>query len=275
MQERITRPKGVLEELFNRILASGEELLIALPNKGRDTTLAAFELWDQQAKTLLAGAFTGPGPYQAYPMEFPKSYFTGSTSISEDKERIRRAFDLRLGALRAIRDLLSLYEEPSDMLLASQEHPASRTSTTVFIVHGHSDGPKQQVARFLEKGTNAQPIILHEQPKRGRVIIESLEEYAATAAFAIVLLTGDDRGGLAGSHETQLRGRQNVVFELGFFIGALGRSRVAVLYENAVELPSDTNGILYTVLDSQGAWMLSLGRELRAAGFAVDLNLTI
>ena len=70
----------------------------------------------------------------------------------------------------------------------------------------------------------------------------------------------------------QGRARQNVVFELGFFIGALGRSRVAVLYEDGVELPSDMNGILYTILDAQGAWRIGLGRELRAAGFAVDLN---
>jgi len=87
-----------------------------------------------------------------------------------------------------------------------------------------------------------------------------------------VLLTADDYGGIKGSPESNARARQNVVFEPGFFIGALGRSRVAVLYEETVELPSDMNGILYTTLDSQGAWQLSLGRELRAAGFAVDLN---
>src|SRR6266704_784967 len=75
--------------------------------------------------------------------------------------------------------------------------------------------------------------------KRGQVIIESLEAFAATAAFAVVLLTGDDYGGIKGSPESNARARQNVVFELGFFIGALGRSRVAVLYEETVELPSD------------------------------------
>ena len=116
-------------------------------------------------------------------------------------------------------------------------------------------------------------VVLHEQAKRGLAIIEQLEEYAATAAFAIVLLTADDHGGVMGSGEDRARARQNVVFELGFFIGALGRSRVAVLYEEGVELPSDMSGILYTVLDSHGAWKIGLGRELRTAGFAVDLNL--
>jgi predicted nucleotide-binding protein len=275
MTEQLTRPKSVLEDLLNRTITSGEELRREVPQKGRDASIDALEVWDQQALTLLEGAFTGPDPYRIYPREFQKPYFNGTSTFQGDKTRIAEGFDSRLAALRSIRDLLDLYEEPSDTILAGQEHPASRTSTTVFIVHGRSEGPKQQVARFLERATNAQPIILHEQPKLGRVIIETLERYAATAAFAIVLLTADDRGGLAGAQESQLRARQNVVFELGFFIGALGRSRVAVLYEEAVELPSDMNGILYTVLDSQGAWKLGLGRELRAAGFAVDLNLTI
>ena len=273
MTERLTRPKDVLEELFYRTIASGEGLLNKIGEKGRDSSIAALEVWDQQTKALLSGAFTGPDPYRAYPAELQKSYLTGTSTIDGDKGRIIEALDSRLRVLRSIRDLLSLYAEPSDTILAGHEHPASRMATTVFIVHGHSEGPKQQVARFLEQATNAQPIILHEQPKLGRAIIESLETYAATAAFAVVLLTGDDIGGLAGSQEVQSRARQNVVFELGFFIGALGRSRVAVLYEEGVELPSDMNGILYTVLDSEGAWKLSLGRELRATEFAVDLNL--
>ena len=90
--------------------------------------------------------------------------------------------------------------------------------------------------------------------------------------FAVVLLTADDEGVARMSRERYLRARQNVVFELGMFIGRLGRSKVAVLYEHGVELPSDVNGILYTPLDSAGAWKLSLARELLAAGIAVDLN---
>jgi predicted nucleotide-binding protein len=62
------------------------------------------------------------------------------------------------------------------------------------------------------------------------------------------------------------------VFELGFYVGSLGRSRVAVLYEEGVELPSDMNGVLYTPLDGGGAWKPELATELRAAGIEVDLN---
>jgi predicted nucleotide-binding protein len=276
MPEKLTRPRAVLEETFERIMVSGIKLRegLALEDKAQNRYIAIIKLtqWDENVRALLEGAFTGSGPTSLYPTEINTSYLSSASSFTGDIERVQDAFGTRLEALASIRDMLGVYEEPSEAILAGHEHPVPCSSTAVFIVHGHSGGPKEQVARFLEQATNTQPVILHEQARRGQTIIESLEAFAATAAFAIVLLTGDDRGGLAGSQESHSRARQNVVFELGFFIGALGRSRVAMLYEEAVELPSDMNGILYTTLDSQGAWKQSLGRELRAAGFTVDLN---
>ena len=71
------------------------------------------------------------------------------------------------------------------------------------------------------------------------------------------------------------RARQNVVFEMGFFFGALGRERVAVLYEEGVELPSDVDGLVYILLDRSGAWKTAVSREITAAGFQVDLKALI
>ena len=142
----------------------------------------------------------------------------------------------------------------------------------VFIVHGHHEALKQQVARTVDRLTGAAPIILHEQPDGGRTIIEKFETYAGDVGFAVVLLTADDRGGSASTDELRARARQNVVFELGYFIGRLGRSRVTVLYEGGVELPSDMSGVLYTPADDAGAWHLKLAREMKAAGIPVDLN---
>ena len=91
----------------------------------------------------------------------------------------------------------------------------------------------------------------------------------------MVLLTGDDEGRKQDDGELQPRGRQNVVFELGFFIGTPGRDHTAILYEPGVELPSDLRGLLYIELDAQGAWKLTLAKELKAAGINVDLNKAI
>lgn len=85
-----------------------------------------------------------------------------------------------------------------------------------------------------------------------------------------MLLTGDDEGGIRSSDNLNLRGRQNVIFELGFFFGKLGRKRVAVLLESNVEKPSDIDGLVYISLDKAGAWKYSLAKELEAASIPVD-----
>lgn len=141
----------------------------------------------------------------------------------------------------------------------------------VFIVHGRDQGTKEQVARFLEK-LALRPVILHEQPSQGRTIIEKFEDYS-DVAYAVVLLTPDDVGKLVSEETEPLpRARQNVVFELGFFIGKLSRKRVCALYQEDIELPSDFKGVVYVPLDKGGAWKLSLVRELKAAGLEVDLD---
>jgi Predicted nucleotide-binding protein containing TIR-like domain len=96
----------------------------------------------------------------------------------------------------------------------------------IFIVHGHDDGPKYAVTRFVER-LGFEAIILHEQASQGRTVIEKIEAHA-DVGFAIVLLTPDDFGGAKGE-EPKSRARQNVILELGFFVGKLTRSRVCAL----------------------------------------------
>ena len=145
-------------------------------------------------------------------------------------------------------------------------------SNRVFVVHGRDEAAKQTVARYLE-GLELEPIILQEQPNEGRTIIEKFEEESQTVGFAVVLGTPDDVGALASEPDNQqLRMRQNVVFELGYFAAALGRNRVCVLLKGDVERPSDYDGVIYIPFDDGEGWKLTLGRELRAGGFAVDLN---
>ena len=82
----------------------------------------------------------------------------------------------------------------------TQEHPAQprefiekTQSREVFIVHGHQHGAKEEVARFVEK-LGFKAVILHEQPNLGRTLFEKLKDHAEVA-YAVILLTGDDRGG--------------------------------------------------------------------------------
>jgi predicted nucleotide-binding protein len=145
-------------------------------------------------------------------------------------------------------------------------------SNRVFIVHGHNEAVKQIVARIVEK-LDLEPIILHEQPNKGDTIIEKFIKYS-DVNFAVVLLTADDVGAKNSGANVVLnpRARQNVILELGYFIGKLGRSKVCAIYEDGVEIPSDYQGVLFVKFDDGGNWKFSLAKELKAAGFDVDMN---
>jgi predicted nucleotide-binding protein len=140
----------------------------------------------------------------------------------------------------------------------------------IFIVHGHDDRTKLEVARTLEQ-LGLKPIILHEQPNEGRTIIEKFELHS-NVNFAVVIMTADDLGKVKTGDEEAYRARQNVILEMGYFIGKLGRSKVFPLYEEGVELPSDLYGLLYNPLDGPGTWKFKLVKELKAAGYDVDAN---
>jgi hypothetical protein len=155
------------------------------------------------------------------------------------------------------------------------EKPHSKElSKDIFIVHGHDDAMKISVARIVEKlGLN--PIILHEKPSKGRTIIEKFTDYS-NVTFAIILLSPDDMGydKKVGQGEAKYRARQNVIFELGYFLGKLGRTRVLALFreEKDFEIPSDYSGVLFVPFTDTGRWQIELVKELKACGYNVDAN---
>lgn len=168
-------------------------------------------------------------------------------------------------------ELLLFSVEPvsdAEVPAASEVGADGSSQPTIFLVHGHDDRAKSEVARFIEKLGGA-VVILHEQANRGRTLIEKFEQESSGASFAVVLLTADDIGGAIDDVQEK-RARQNVVFELGYFVGALGRSRVAALLEEGVEKPGDYDGVAWIPL--LGDWRLGLAKEMRAAGLPVDMN---
>ncbi len=142
----------------------------------------------------------------------------------------------------------------------------------VFVVHGRDEGTKQTVARFLENN-RLKPVILGEQPDEGLTIIEKFEKHAQNVGFAVVLLTPDDVGALQGEeNDLKPRARQNVILELGYFIGCLGRNRVCALLKGDLEKPSDYHGVIYIQMDDHEGWQKQLVRNLTAVGFNVDAD---
>ena len=139
----------------------------------------------------------------------------------------------------------------------------------VFIVHGHDDQAKIETARFIEKA-GLEAIILHEQPSGSKTIIEKIESYG-DVGFAVILYTPCDIGHKdTDNPEPKKRARQNVVFEHGYFIGRLGRERVTALVKAELETPNDISGVVYTEIDTRGAWKMMLFNELENAGYKVS-----
>jgi predicted nucleotide-binding protein len=150
---------------------------------------------------------------------------------------------------------------------ATAQAPASN-SRKVFLVHGRDNEAKNEVARFLEK-IGLEAIILHERPNVGRHLLTKFQQEAGDVGFAVVLITPDDTCSGPGEPQSS-RPRQNVVFELGFFIGKLGTARVAALVKGEVEKPSDFDGVGYITMDQGGGWKVELARELRGAKMSFD-----
>jgi len=203
--------------------------------------------------------------------------------LEEKRKLVRKPPDLPDQATEAKDQLyLSFYSVTArgidDIEGSSKEEPVSHLEHQVldmkkiFLVHGHDEGTREAAARFLEK-LELEPLILHEQPNKGKTIIEKFVDHS-DVSFAIVLLTADDRGGpFSEPYETQRpRARQNVIFELGFFLGKLGRDKVCALYHEGVEIPSDYQGVLFVKLDKVGAWKSLLAREMKEVGLPVDMN---
>jgi predicted nucleotide-binding protein len=241
-----------------------------LRSKGRKS--AFLTTWKQNVEGTLH-AYYGPGSLQLaqfrkihfFPTSFvlggPESHFTDAflqgTEIAESYLRSR---------------ISELEEETPEMTFRHDEGATVNRDITrkVFIVHGHDHGSKETVARFLSQ-LELEPIILHEMANEGRTIIEKFEHHA-NVACALVILSPDDIGYTVSTPTAQeRRARQNVIFELGFFVGKLGRNRTLALLVDDVTKPSDFDGVLYIPMESN-SWKMDIVRELKAAGLDIDAN---
>ncbi len=113
----------------------------------------------------------------------------------------------------------------------------------VFIVHGHDDKARLEVCSLLKSEFELEPIVLQEQPNESLdTIIAKFERLASNCGIAIVLMTADDIS------DKFTRTRQNVIFELGYFLGKLrGKEdrKIIIIKNGDVEIPSDISGVLY------------------------------
>lgn len=151
---------------------------------------------------------------------------------------------------------------------------ASDVRRRIFVVCGTDDEMKQVVTNALLK-LRLVPVVLCEEPSQGRKIVERFADYA-DVGFAVVLLSPDDSVYAKDESPTKrkLRPRQDVVFELGFLLGKLGKGNVLVFQRECAnfESPADFEGIKVTAFDDRDSWKLALICELTNSGYSVDAD---
>lgn len=174
----------------------------------------------------------------------------------------------------------------------SNNEPHIQNNRRIFIVHGRNETKKAELKDFLKR-INTEPIILDEQKRVGKTLLDKFEYYGNSCSFAIILMTGDDFGGLGDfviptilsqitdeeaeikekNKPIETRARQNVIIEFGYFWGRLGLKKICVLYEDGVKMPSDVLGISYFSLDNLGNWKNKIAEELDDQGIKIDMSL--
>jgi predicted nucleotide-binding protein len=229
--------------------------------------------WDDYNKELLRQMFTNSELSDEYSRNIGIYLLEGDTSLEKEIRDFYSDVDRKLHRLDSISERLELIPLSEDIKEKLDMKPTVEgiSNHRVFIVHGHDELARETVARFLEK-LHTEVVILHEQASCGMTIIEKLEKYS-DVGFAVVLLTPDDEGRkVADGEVVKPRARQNVILELGYFVGKLGRNRVLALHSGALELPSDYLGVVFVKFDPGGNWRFTIAKELKSAGFQIDMN---
>lgn len=259
------------EELIQKQIEKGEQIRdgdIQSP-EDLDNSKRQFDRWKSYNKQLLKSIFTNTSIEEEYSKFVGKSLQMNAT-LEYYIDNFRGDVEDSISRLQSVVDRLELIPEASDTSVTPEETiPFGRG---VFIVHGHDEEMKKAVALVI-KSLGLKHIILHEQPNKGMTIIEKFEDNSADVGFAVILLSPDDIGkeNIEGA-ELHPRARQNVITEMGYFSGKLGRSRVVALYPETddFEFPSDYSGVIYIKYDTSDGWQRKLVKELQAVGYDVS-----
>jgi len=203
----------------------------------------------------------------------------GQTSLGEDIADLHKDIERKIRRLDSIIERLELIPVAQSAEAAPQSASTSLNnkvkSLKVFVVHGHDETAKTNLEVFLRE-IGLEPIVLHRQADEGLTIIEKFEKHSEVG-YAFILLTPDEVAYLRSEdtrpdadRKKEFRARPNVIFEFGYFVGKLGRSKVCCLYTGNVTLPSDVSGIIYKKYESSIEEVAySVLKDLKASGYKV------
>lgn len=264
IQERIQ--KGL--SLYQRSINNSSDL---------DDFLAEYRKWSDFNAELLKRSFTN----EDFKAEYDGNGYIGTflmdpslgQQINDSKDRLQNKIR-KLESIMERLELITISSSIVDEVTTTKSTSAVKTKK-VFIVHGRDEISKTNLEVFLRE-IGMEPIVLHRQADVGQTVIEKFEANS-DVGFAFILLTPDEIAYLSpedslpdDERQKELRARPNVMFEFGYFVGKLGRSKVCCLYTGDVVIPSDLNGLIYKKYTSSIEEVAySIMKDLRATGYAV------
>ncbi|MCW4023343.1 MAG: nucleotide-binding protein [Candidatus Bathyarchaeota archaeon] len=145
-------------------------------------------------------------------------------------------------------------------------------SNQIFVVQGNNKEMNTDVLETLEK-LELETIVLNEELNNEKKLVEKVNG-CPNISFGVVLLFPDDSVCFQEktSDETKYRVSQNVIFELGFLLGKLGKQNIVAVYlpKKGFEIPNQYEGIRW--VEYKGGWYFKLINELKEANYDVDAN---
>jgi predicted nucleotide-binding protein len=255
--------------------------------QGRVDTRDAFEAlsngfakWDSFNSELLKRLFTTNELQEEYDSWAGAMMIMREPSLGEKTADVYKDVDKKIHRIDSIIERLELIPQACEVQTTAQsENPSSSLqprNKKVFVVHGRDEVAKTSLEVFLHE-IGLEPVVLHRQADVGMTVIEKFEKHS-DVGYAFILLTPDEVAYLSSEEdkpdairEKEKRARPNVIFEFGYFVGKLGRSRVCCLYTGDVALPSDVSGMIYKRYDrSIEEVAYSVIKDLKASGYAVS-----
>lgn len=195
------------------------------------------------------------------------------SKIEEQKNPAREIIDQKIEEFHNSLQEVTKFSDRMERMDAAFGIPRA-ISNQIFIVHGNEITMLNAVVATLKR-LGHESLISHDRSLEDKSIFQKFIDHPGIG-FAVVLLSADDIGYRKDQtpNEARLRARQNVVFELGFLMGKLGRERVFVLYveQRNFELPTSYFEAIYTPYDRFGHWQFELVRRLKSCDYKVDAN---
>jgi predicted nucleotide-binding protein len=165
-----------------------------------------------------------------------QNWRTGDFEMWSDRDTHCRAYGVEF--LRA--DIEKIIPPASSAALQSDKKASKPRGTKIFIAHGHSD-VWRALKDFIVDDLHLTYDEFQAVPTAGKTTIQRLQEMLDDAAFAFLVLTGEDKR----ADIKAMQARLNVVHEAGLFQAQLGFDKAIILLEEGCDEFSNIHGLTY------------------------------